>query len=58
MDRAGTSSGTMFGPGIYLAENVPRQGLYFFLCVSVSNILAFPDSQDMPFEFNLGQQER
>lgn len=30
MDRAGTSSGTMFGPGIYLAENVPRQGLYFF----------------------------
>ena len=30
----------------------------FFLCVSVSNILAFPDSQDMPFEFNLGQQER
>ena len=39
-------------------KTCPDKVCIFFLCVSVSNILAFPDSQDMPFEFNLGQQER
>lgn len=61
MDRAGTSSGTMFGPGIYLAENASKSdeyakegsGVYVGLCAvllcrcSMGEVLTVSQAGDM-----------